>query len=200
LNHGDNPASAGSGDEADYEGTGDEGLRLPDPGPVADAAEDAGRTAEGDEGPNSSHQGSMARRGGGDQGGVGAYPWQDQFPAVGSNLEVVGYSWNSPIPPAAELAAYERIVAGSAKRMIDMAELAVRGPIENTAKLTDAEIEASKRGLSFAIILTAVSFIAAVAFFALAVAGVGVTAAITAGSVCLSIPVVMIIRSFITRS
>jgi hypothetical protein len=84
--------------------------------------------------------------------------------------------------------------------MIAMAELAVRGPIENTAKLTDAEIHASKRGLSFAIMLTSVSFIAAVVFFALAVAGIGVTAAITAGSVCLSVPVVMIIRSFITRS
>jgi hypothetical protein len=34
----------------------------------------------------------------------------------------------------------------------------------------------------------------------LAVAGVGTTAALTAGGVCLSIPVVMIVRSFITRS
>jgi hypothetical protein len=43
--------------------------------------------------------------------------------------------------------------------------------------------------------------LAAVVFFALGVAGVGsVTACITAGSVCLSVPVVMLVRSFITRS
>jgi uncharacterized membrane protein len=142
----------------------------------------------------------LAERGGGDQASIAGYERQEQFPRVSTNLEVVGYSFSSPVPPAAELAAYDRIVPGSAARMIAMAELAVRGPIENTAKLTDAEIEASKRGLSFAMVLTSVSFIVAVAFFALAVAGVGVTAAITAGSVFLSVPVVMLVRSFITRS
>ena len=81
-----------------------------------------------------------------------------------------------------------------------MAELAVRGPIENVAKLTEAEIDASRHGLSFAIKLTAAMAFAAVVFFALAVAGIGVTAALTAGGVCLSVPVVMLIRSFITRS
>ena len=81
-----------------------------------------------------------------------------------------------------------------------MAELAVRGPIEDTAKLTDAEIDATKRGLSFAMKLTAGMAIVAVIFFALGVAGIGTTAAITAGGICLSIPVVMLIRSFITRS
>jgi hypothetical protein len=40
----------------------------------------------------------------------------------------------------------------------------------------------------------------AVIFFILAVAGIGTAAALTAGGVCLSIPVVMLIRSFITRS
>lgn len=81
-----------------------------------------------------------------------------------------------------------------------MAELALRGPIENAAKLTEAEIDASKRGLSFAIKLTATMAIAAVVFFALAVAWIGTAAALTAGGVCLSVPVVMLIRSFITRS
>lgn len=82
-----------------------------------------------------------------------------------------------------------------------MAEAAISGPIQNTAKLTDAEIEASKRGLNFAIALTSVMSLASVVFFVLAVAGVGsATACITAGSVCLSIPVVMLVRAFITRS
>lgn len=200
MSHDDHPAPAGSEDEADGGGADSEGLRLPDPGSVAQAAEDAGGTAGDSERPDSSHQAGLAERGGSDQASVEAYERQEYFPPVSTSLEVVGYSWNSPVPPAAELAAYDRLVPGSAERMIAMAELAVKGPIENTAKLTDAEIEASKRGLSFAMKLTSVSFIIAVAFFALAVAGTGVTAAITAGSVFLSVPVVMLIRSFITRS
>lgn len=73
--------------------------------------------------------------------------------------------------------------------------------MENAAKLTQAEIDASRRGLRFAMGLTASLSAAAVVFFALGIAGVGNTGAcITAGSVCLSIPVVMLIRSFITRS
>jgi hypothetical protein len=81
-----------------------------------------------------------------------------------------------------------------------MAELAVSGPIENTAKQTDAEIDTSKRGLSFAMRLTAGMAVTAIIFFALGVAGIGTTAAITAGGICLSVPVVMLVRSFITRS
>jgi hypothetical protein len=82
-----------------------------------------------------------------------------------------------------------------------MTETTISGPIENTARLTAAEIEASKRGLSFAIRLTSAMAFAAVVFFALGVAGAGnLTACVTAGSVCLSIPVVMLVRSFITHS
>jgi Predicted membrane protein (DUF2335) len=164
LSYDDHPAPASSGDEADGREADIEGLRLPDPGPVTQAAEDAGGATEGSEGPASGHQGSLAERGGGDQTSIAAYERQDQFPRVSTNLEVVGYSWTSPVPPAAELAAYDRIVPGSAERLIAMAELAVRGPIENTAKLTDAEIEDSKRGLSFAMVLTSACTITAVAF------------------------------------
>jgi len=86
-------------------------------------------------------------------------------------------------------------------RILAMAEITISGPVENAAKLTNAEIEASKLGLSYAIKLTSAMAVAAVIFFALGIAGVGSTAAsITAGSVCLSIPVVMLVRSFITRS
>jgi hypothetical protein len=81
-----------------------------------------------------------------------------------------------------------------------MAELAIKAPIENTAKLTEAEIDASKRGLAFAMRLTLGMSVMAVIFFILGVAGIGTTAALTAGGVCLSVPVVMLIRSFITRS
>jgi len=86
-----------------------------------------------------------------------------------------------------------------------MAEAAVSGPIENARNLTNAEIAATRRGMSFAIRLTTAMATAAVVFFALgialSVAGVGgAGVCITAASVCLSVPVVMLIRSFITRS
>jgi uncharacterized membrane protein len=199
LSHYDDPASAGG--ETGSARAADEGLRLPDPGPVAEAAEVAGRPAEGGEGTDSGDRGSLAERGTSDRGSVAGYPRQDEFPPVSPNVEVVGYaSWAGPIPPAAELAAYDRVVPGSAERIIAMAELAVRSPILDTTNLTNAEIQASKHGLRFAMVLTSAMAVAAVVFFALAVAGIGTTAALTAGGVCLSVPVVMIVRSFITRS
>jgi uncharacterized membrane protein len=110
-------------------------------------------------------------------------------------------AWQGPLPPPQVLGEYEKIVPGSALRILAMAETVISGPVQNAAKLTDAEIEGSKRGLTFAMVLTAAMAIASVTFFALAVAGVGNTAAcITAGSVCLSIPVVMLVRAFISRS
>jgi hypothetical protein len=82
-----------------------------------------------------------------------------------------------------------------------MTEAAVAGPVESAAKLTAAEIEASQRGLTFAMRLTAGLSLSAVVFFFLGIFGIGSLAAcMTAGTVCLSIPVVMLIRSFITRS
>jgi len=82
-----------------------------------------------------------------------------------------------------------------------MAELTISGPMENAAKLTTAEIEASKLGLSYAIKLTSAMTLAAVISFALGIVGIGSTVAcLTAGSVYLSVPVVMLVRSFIARS
>ena len=52
-----------------------------------------------------------------------------------------------------------------------MAEATISGPVENAAKLTNAEIEATKRGLSFAIRLTSAMALAAVLFFVLWLVG-----------------------------
>jgi uncharacterized membrane protein len=202
LSHGDDPAPTRIGDDSNGAEAAHEGIRLPDPGPVAETTEDAGSSGEDREGPDGSNQGSLVERRDSDQGSVADSPSQHQFPqSVSSPLEVVGYAaWSAPLPAPADLAGYESIVAGSAERIIAMAELAVRGPIDNAAKLTEAEIDATRRGLSFAMKLTSAMAIASVVFFALAVAGIGGAAAITAGGVFLSVPVVMLIRSFITRS
>ena len=202
MSHGDDPASAGSGNQADSNRPDDQGLQVHDSGSVPEATEDAASAGESSEGPDRSHQGSVVDRRDSHQASVADHSQQDQFTrSVSSQLEVVGYAaWSAPLPAPQDLAGYEAVVPGSAERIIAMAELAVRGPIENAAKLTEAEIEASKRGLSFAIKLTSAMSLAAVVFFALAVAGIGRTAALTAGGVCLSVPVVMLVRSFITRS
>lgn len=200
MSLGGDPTSASSEGDADREGTDDEGLRLPDLGPVSEVARVAEEPGEVIQGPSSSDQGSLAERGGSNQGSAGTHPSQEHFPQVGTNFEVVGYSYASPLPPASEIAAYESVLPGAAERILAMAELAVRGPIDESAKLSTAEIDASKRGLTFAMRLTLGMSVMAVIFFILAVAGIGTAAALTAGGVCLSIPVVMLIRSFITRS
>jgi hypothetical protein len=82
-----------------------------------------------------------------------------------------------------------------------MAEAVASGPIQDAAKLTDAEIQATRRGLTFAMWLTAVMATASITFFAIAVSGIGaIGPSIIAGTVCLSVPVVMLVRSFLTRS
>jgi uncharacterized membrane protein len=113
----------------------------------------------------------------------------------------VSQAWSGPLPPPDILAEYETVLPGSAERILCMAEKAATGMIDNARAVAEAEIEGSKRGLSFAMWLTGVMVAVSAAFFAAAVSGSGdVAAAITAGSVFLSVPVIMLIRSFITRS
>ena len=63
--------------------------------------------------------------------------------------------------------------------------------ISTADKLVDAEIKAAKRGNDRAFALTLVAFLASIVFFSLGNA--------VAGVAFVSVPVVMLIRSFITR-
>jgi uncharacterized membrane protein len=198
LSHGDDPAPTTPGEAADSRAAKSEGLRLPDPGPVAEAAEDEGRTGEEHAGPSRSGEAGLAARGGSNIGSDADGP--SQFTeSLAFQAELV--AWQGPLPPPQVLGEYENIVPGSALRILAMAETVISGPVQNAAKLTDAEVEGSRRGLAFAMVLTSATFVVSVGFFILAVLGVGSTAAcITAGSVFLSVPVIMLVRSFITRS
>jgi uncharacterized membrane protein len=202
LSHGDDSAPVEPEPNADTAPTDYGGLQVPDPGPVAEAPEDARSAAEDDAGSGRSGSASLAERGSSDYGGGARRLHTGEFTdSIGFQAELVEVAWQGPLPPPEQLAEYEKIIPGAAMRILSMAEVAISGPIQNTAKLTDAEIEASKRGLTFAITLTSIMSIASIIFFILAVAGAGSTAAcITAGSVCLSVPVVMLVRAFITRS
>lgn len=145
----------------------------------------------------------MVTRRAGDPGRAPAAPHEQVTAPVQIQTERVEVtrSWDAPLPAPDDLARYEAVVPGAALRILAMMEAAVAGPIEDAARLTIAEIQASRRGLAFAMWLTASLSVAAVAFFCLGAFGVGnVAACMTAGTVCLSIPVVKLIRSFITRS
>lgn len=202
MSHGDDPTAVTPGGPADSEAADSEGLQLSNPGPGTAASQDERRATEDDPGSDRGGPARLAERGNSDFGGSESHLHTGQFTdSLGFQAELVQVAWQGPLPPPEQLGEYEKVVPGAAMRILAMAEIAISGPIQNTAKLTDAEIEASRLGLSFAIVLTSAMSIASVIFFILAVAGVGKTAAcITAGSVCLSIPVVMLVRAFITRS
>jgi uncharacterized membrane protein len=124
-------------------------------GPVTETPEDAGRAGEEDDGPGRGRQAGLAERGNRDRRSDPDHPKDDQSAeSVNVQTEIVGFAWSAPLPAPADLGEYERIVPGSALRILAMTERTISGPIENTARLTAAEIEASKRGLSFAIRLT----------------------------------------------
>ena len=202
MSHGDDPASSTQGEADSGAQAASERIRLPDSGPVAEASEATGGAGKQDAESNRGRPASLAERGSSDFGSAAAHLTASNFTdSLAFQAELVEVAWQGPLPPPQQLGEYERIIPGSALRILAMAETAISGPIQNTAKLTSAEIEASKRGMTFAIALTSVMSIASVVFFALAVAGIGNTAAcITAGSVFLSVPVVMLVRAFITRS
>jgi uncharacterized membrane protein len=117
------------------------------------------------------------------------------YPADGTSgagsLEVRRH-WSGPLPPPAELRQYEESLPGSAKKILKMARKSLTGHLVIADKLTTAEIKAAKRGQDRALALTLIAFIASIVFFSLGNS--------VAGVAFVSVPVVMLIRSFITRS
>jgi uncharacterized membrane protein len=96
------------------------------------------------------------------------------------------------MPTPAVLAQYEQIQPGLAERIITMAETAVTGDIKTADKLADAAIARAKAGQLMAFSLTLVALCAAVIFF--------VFDKPVAGGVLVSVPVIMLIRSFLSSS
>jgi uncharacterized membrane protein len=90
------------------------------------------------------------------------------------------------------LAQYNQLIPDAAERILVMAEKAATGDIDTTGRLATAEIEAAKLGQSLAFALTIFAFIAAIVFFAIGNQW--------AGTAFISVPVAMLIRSFLRRS
>lgn len=101
-------------------------------------------------------------------------------------------TWAGALPPPVLFAQYEQILPGAAERILAMAETATTGEISLQRRLTDGELEAAKSGQGMAFFLTLVALVMACVFFALGNRW--------AGTAFVSFPVIMLIRSFITRS
>jgi uncharacterized membrane protein len=96
------------------------------------------------------------------------------------------------MPAPAVLAQYEQIQPGLAERITAMAETAVTGDIRTRDKVADAAIARARAGQFMAFSLTLVALCAAVLFF--------VFNKPVAGAVLVSVPVIMLIRSFLNPS
>lgn len=84
---------------------------------------------------------------------------------------------------------YESVVPGAAERIIAMTEANSVGRLKLDEKIADAEIEASKQGLSLAFVLAFMCVVASIVFFAVG--------NVIAGSVFLGMPAAMLIKAFI---
>ena len=96
------------------------------------------------------------------------------------------------MPAPAVLAQYEQIQPGLAERIVAMAETAVTGDIRTRDKVADAAIARARAGQIMAFSLTLIALCAAVLFF--------VFNKPVAGGVLVSVPVIMLIRSFLNPS
>lgn len=97
--------------------------------------------------------------------------------------------WSGPLPRPQTLVEYEDVVPGAAERIISMAEHSLTGAIRIDSRLADAEITTVKRGQVIAGLLTAVSLVASIIFFA---AGNAI-----AGGALISMPLVLLVQSFL---
>lgn len=97
-----------------------------------------------------------------------------------------------PMPSPSTLAQYDVVKPGLAERITAMAETVATGDIKRRAKIADAEIERARTGQAMAALITTIALGAAIYFFAVDNP--------VAGGVLLSVPVIMLVRTFLGRS
>jgi uncharacterized membrane protein len=192
LRHGDDSESEEPGEALVSDSEAGQGIRQPDAGPVPPPSPSPETASQIEH-----LRASLEGRGQGDRGSDQGYS-EDSKPALTSpeiteavRLEVER-QWHGPLPRPEVLAQYEQLLPGSAERILVMAEKAATGEIDTADRLASAEIEGARTGQILAFTLTLFAFAAAVVFFALGNRWAGV--AFT------SVPVVMLIRSFLRRS
>ena len=106
-------------------------------------------------------------------------------------LEVTRASaWSAPMPQPSVLAEYDRVLPGSAERILRAFEAVTTDAASRDGKLVDAGIWVRKYGTRAAIVFLAVLIVAAIIFFALG--------NIVAGTALLGAPLIIAIVSIIT--
>lgn len=100
-------------------------------------------------------------------------------------------AWSGPMPPPNALAGYEEILPGAADRILRMAEASLHGRVKREDRLVDAGIELRRSGLNYAFLIALACIAASAMFF-----GIGRE---WAGTVFLSMPVMLLVRSFLRR-
>lgn len=84
---------------------------------------------------------------------------------------------------------YNELIPGIAERIVCVFEKTATGQIDTSEKLATAEIEIARQGQALAFVLTVIALVASVYFF--------IRRDNVAGVAFLSVPVMMLIRSFI---
>lgn len=172
----------------------DRGLQQPDAGPLAGAAPNAPGVVPAR---RDSHAERLAERGQrvsqrDEKRGPGVKNRSVELEALEALQFQIETKWEGPMPAPAVLAQYEQIQPGLAERITAMAETAVTGDIRTRDKVADAAIARAKAGQLMAFCLTLVALCASVVFF--------VFDKPLAGGVLVSVPVIMLIRSFLSSS
>lgn len=93
------------------------------------------------------------------------------------------------MPRPVDLHDYDVVLPGAADRILKMAEDAAETRNEALRTTTKAEVEYAQTGQVLAFLFTGMAFVAAIVFFALKMK--------YAGTAFLSVPVLMLIRSFL---
>lgn len=169
-------------------------LRQPDAGPVPDAEADASGSVPAQ---RQNYAERLDQRGqrvsrSDEDSSSGIKSRSVELEALEALQYQIETRWEGPMPSPAMLAQYEQIQAGLAERIMAMAETAVTGDIRSRDKVADAAIARARTGQIMAYSLTLIALTAAVLFF--------IFRDPIAGGVLVSVPVIMLIRSFLSPS
>lgn len=100
-------------------------------------------------------------------------------------------NWSTPLPAPAMLREYEEILPGSTERIMQLAEVRMKGRYVLDGRLVDAEVKGLVEGRRMIFVLVLIAMSASIAFFA----GANEVAGIT----LVSMPVVLLVRSILSR-
>lgn len=123
---------------------------------------------------------------------AGAETSEPELVAVaGAVLRAEISNWSTPLPSPEVLRQYEKLLPGSAERILQLAEVRVKGSYELDGRFVEAEVKGATEGRRMTFLLVLLAMSASIAFFA----GANEVAGIT----LVSMPVAVLVRSILSR-